>query len=157
MNTLIVYMTQHGTTRKVVDRLVNGIGTGTTHAVDLEKNESPEFLDYDSVIIGGSIHIGQIQPRIKRFCEQHKDALLEKKLGLFICFMNQELGKQEFDNAYPEELRKHAKAHGLFGGELLIEKMNFIEKFMVRMIAKESKSKSQLNYEAIDEFITVMR
>ena len=157
MNTLIVYMTHHGTTRKVVDRLVNGINTGTTHAVDLEKNESPEFSGYDSVIIGGSIHIGQIQPRIKRFCEQHKETLLGKKLGLFICFMNQELAKQEFDNAYPEELRNHATAKGLFGGELLMEKMNLIEKFMVSKVGKESKSKSQINYEAIDEFIKVMQ
>ncbi len=150
-------MTHHGTTRKVVDMLVHGIGAEQTHIIDLEKEEDPDITGYETVIIGGSIHIGQIQSRIKRFCEKHKDDLLQKRLGLFLCFMNQELGQEEFNNAYPAALRNHATAQGLFGGELLIEKMNFIEKFIVRMVSKETKSRSQLNYDAINRFIQIMR
>ncbi len=157
MNTLILYMSHHGTTRKVVDMLVHGIGSATTHSIDLEKHEDPELAGFDTIIIGGSIHMGQIQSRIKRFCEQHRQELLSKRLGLFLCFMNQELGQQEFDNAYPQELRNHAVAQGLFGGELLVEKMKFIEKFIIRMVAKETRSRSQLNYDAINRFIQVMR
>ena len=157
MKTLIIYMTHHGTTRKVVDRLENGLGSEDTHAVDLEKNDTPDLSDAESVIIGGSIHMGQIQSKIKRFCELQKDVLMKKRLGLFLCFMNEELGVEEFNNAYPAELRNHAIAHGLFGGELLMDKMNFIEKFIIRMVAKETRSVSRLNYPAIDQFIQVMR
>lgn len=153
MSTLIVYMTHHGTTRKVVERLAEGFGPDRTTVVNLERNNSPDLTDFQSIIIGGSIHMGQIQSGVKRFCEVNKDQLLIKQLGLFMCFMNRELGQEEFANAYPEELRNHAKAHGLFGGELLFEKMNFIEKFIVKMVSQESGSRSELDYNAMDKFI----
>lgn len=150
-------MTHHGTTRKVVEYLVKGWGNENIMVIDLAKNHSPDLTNYETIVIGGSIHIGQIQPGIKRFCERYKGQLLQKRLGLFLCFMNKELGHQEFENAFPEELRNHAIANGLFGGELLIEKMNFVEKFMVRMVSKETKSKSQLDYAAIDGFMNRMK
>ena len=146
-------MTHHGTTRKIVEKLVEGLGAETTTSVNLEKNKSVSLHGYDAVVIGGSIHVGQIQPGIKRFCEVNRDYLLTKKLGLFICFMNQEMGEVEFENAFPEELRKHAAAKGLFGGEFLLEKMNMVERFMVKMVAKETKTRSQINYSAIEEFV----
>jgi menaquinone-dependent protoporphyrinogen oxidase len=157
MKTLIIYMSHHGTTRKVVDRLESDIGTEHTQSIDLGKNDAPDLSDAETIIIGGSIHMGQIQSKIKRFCELQKEVLLKKRLGLFLCFMNEELGVEEFNNAYPAELRNHAIAHGLFGGELLMDKMNFIEKFIIRIVAKETRSVSRLNYPAIDRFIQVMR
>jgi menaquinone-dependent protoporphyrinogen oxidase len=152
MNTLILYMTHHGTTRKVVEYLKNKFGP-ETHSFNLEKHEVPDLTAYDTIIVGGSIHIGQIQPGVKRFCELHKDELLTRRLGLFICFMNKELGQVEFENAFSPELRNHAHAHGLFGGELLFDKMNFMEKFIVKMVTKQNQSQSQLDYLAIEKFI----
>ncbi len=157
MKTLIVYMTHHGTTRKVVERLAEGFGSLQTTVFNLEKNHSPDLTDFQTIIIGGSIHMGQIQAGVKRFCEENKDELLTKQLGLFLCFMNRDLGQEEFENAYPKELRNHAKAHGLFGGELLFEKMNFIEKFIVKMVSKESNSRSELDYDAMDKFIQILK
>ena len=153
MSTLIVYMTHHGTTRKVVERLAEGFGTDRTTVVNLEKNHFPDLTDFQTIIIGGSIHMGQIQTGVKRFCEANKDQLLTKQLGLFLCFMNLDLGQEEFNNAYPKELRDYAKAHGLFGGELLFDKMNFIEKFIVKMVSMESGYRSELDYSAMDKFI----
>jgi menaquinone-dependent protoporphyrinogen oxidase len=152
MSTLILYMSHHGTTHNVVEYLKNKLGHGT-HSFNLEKHGVPELSAYDTVIVGGSIHIGQIQPGVKRFCELHKDELLTKRLGLFICFMNKELGLEEFRNAFSRELRDHAHAHGLFGGELLVDKMSFMEKFIVRMVRKQNQSQSQLDYPAIEKFI----
>lgn len=152
MKTLILYMTHHGTTRKVVEYLKTKLGTDT-QSFNLENHDVPDLADYGAVIVGGSIHIGQIQTGVKRFCELHKEELLKKRLGLFICFMNKELGQEEFDNAYARELREHAIAHGLFGGELLFDKMNFIERFIVKMVAKQNQSQSQLDYTAIEKFV----
>jgi menaquinone-dependent protoporphyrinogen oxidase len=151
MKTLIVYMTHHGTTKKVVARLLSLLGENAT-SVNLEENHEPDLQSYACIIVGGSIHIGQIQGRVKNFCETYKSELLNKKLGLFLCFMNKEMAQQEFENAFSAELRAHATAQGLFGGELLFEKMNFLERFMTRMIAKENKSRSAIDYEAIETF-----
>jgi menaquinone-dependent protoporphyrinogen oxidase len=156
MKTLIVYMTHHGTTRKVVERLLSLMGEHAT-SVNLDENHEPDIQSYECIIVGGSIHIGKIQGRVKNFCETHKTELLNKKLGLFLCFMNKDMAQQEFENAFSPELRTHATAHGLFGGELLFEKMNFLERFMTRMIAKENKSRSAIDYEAIEKFAKSMR
>lgn len=150
-------MTHHGTTQRVVDRLAEGLGRADTAVVNLENDVIPDLTTFDTVIVGGSIHVGQIQPKVKRFCEQQKELLLSKNLGLFLCFMNKELAHQEFKNAYPKELRDHAMAHGLFGGELLMEKMNFVEKFIVKKVAKETRTRSELDYEAIEGFITTLK
>lgn len=149
-------MTHHGTTKKVVERLLSVMGESAT-SVNLDENHEPDIQSYECIIVGGSIHIGQVQGRIKNFCETHKSELVKKKLGLFLCFMNKELAQQEFEEAFSHELRAHAAAHGLFGGELLFEKMNFLERFMTRMIAKENKSRSAIDYEAIEKFAMTMQ
>ncbi|MBX2956675.1 MAG: hypothetical protein KF846_10990 [Cyclobacteriaceae bacterium] len=152
MRTLIVYMTHHGTTEKVVEKLTELLGKSTTEVVNLEYDAVPDLSRYNTLIIGGSIHVGQIQLGIKQFCRDYKQELLKKKLGLFICYMNKEQGKQEFENAFPKELREHAHASGLFGGEFLFEKMNFLERFIVRMVTSEKKTTSAINYPAIAKF-----
>lgn len=152
MRILIVYMTHHGTTEKVVEKLTELLGRSTTDVVNLEHDSIPDLASYNTLILGGSIHVGQIQLGIKQFCRDYKEALLGKKLGLFICYMNKEQGKQEFENAFPKELREHAHASGLFGGEFLFDKMNFVERFIVRMVANERKTRSAINYPAIAKF-----
>ncbi len=152
MRILIVYMTHHGTTEKVVKKLTELIGKVNTEVVNLQHDPVPDLTRYGTVIIGGSIHVGQIQLAIKQFCQDYKQELLRKKLGLFMCYMNKEQARQEFENAFSKELREHARAQGLFGGEWLFDKMNFIEKFMTRVIARETKSKSEINYPAIAKF-----
>ena len=152
MSILIVYMTHHGTTEKVVEKLTELIGKSTTEVVNLEHDPVPDLAHFNTVIIGGSIHVGRIQLGIKQFCQDYKQELLRKKLGLFMCYMNKEQRTQEFENAFPKELREHARAQGLFGGELLFDKMNFMERFITRVIARETKSKSEINYPAIAKF-----
>ncbi|MBX2962215.1 MAG: hypothetical protein KF687_06860 [Cyclobacteriaceae bacterium] len=152
METLIVYMTHHGTTEKVVGKLTELLGKTTTTVVNLQQNQVPDLSRFSTILIGGSIHAGEIQPPVKKFCEEYEYELLKKKLGLFLCYMDKEHRQKEFDQAFPENLRKHAHAHGLLGGEFLFEKMNFIERFIVRLITKEKKSRSAIDYPAIAKF-----
>jgi len=78
---------------------------------------------------------------------------MNKKLGLFLCCMEEgEKANEQFENAYPENLRKHATATGLFGGEFTFEKMNFLEKSIIKKISKISESVSKINEKAINEF-----
>lgn len=153
MSTIIIYSTKHGTTEKVAEVLAEQLDADTFR-LEYEREVPPgKINNYDTIIIGGSIHAGNIQKEIKEFCEKNEDALLKKKLGLFMCCMQRDKEQQEFDNAFPKTLREHSKANGLFGGEFIFEKMNFIEKFLVKKIAKTNKTVSELNYEAIEKFI----
>ena len=80
--------------------------------IDLHRNLNP-------IVIGYSIHIGTVQNSVKHFCEKNPEQLLQK-------------GKEQeqFGRTYPLALQEHSLADGFFGGKLLMEKMDYLEKFM---------------------------
>ncbi|MEN8117436.1 MAG: flavodoxin domain-containing protein, partial [Bacteroidota bacterium] len=105
------------------------------------------------VIIGGSIHAGQIQKRIKEFSIKNLDELQTKELGLFICCMEEgEKAHTQLMEAYPEELHNHAKAATYFGGEFDFEKMNFFQRMIIKKVAHVENNVSKIDHEAIKKF-----
>ncbi|MBS4211348.1 flavodoxin domain-containing protein [Neobacillus rhizophilus] len=153
MKTLIVYCSSHGTTEKAVSVLCVNI-EGEVLAVDLKRDKILFDLDdYDGVIIGGSIHAGEIQRKIKQFIKQHHDELLEKVVGLFLCCIRDgDIAVEQFNHAFPQDLRKNSVAMGLFGGEFIVSKMNFFERQVVKKVDSVIKDESHLNLNAIMEF-----
>ena len=152
MQYAILYMSHHGTTLKVAGQLANTFGPEKTRIINLEKQKEIDLSTYDTVIIGGSIHAGQIQKKIKDYCEKNEAELLKKRLGLFICSMSIDKESEDFKNAFPESLRMHAIASGCFGGELLFEKMNFFEKWIVRSMSGKKENVYNLHQDAIAAF-----
>lgn len=155
MKSLIVYCSSHGTTEKAVGLLSEHL-EGEVLSVDLKREKTIfNVRDFDTVIIGGSIHAGAIQRKIKQFIHKHHDILLEKNLGLFLCCMREgETAIQQFNDAFPQDLRKNSIAMGLFGGELLVSKMNFFERQVVKKVDGVISDQSQLDKEAVFEFAT---
>lgn len=157
MKTLIAYCSRHGSAEKIAHLLFVEIENGPVRLLDLSNEQLPENLrEYDQVIIGGSIHYGQIQPSVKKFYQRYFDELMHKRLGLYMCYMLEDKAEEEFNEAYPEELRNHAVALGFFGGELMIDKMNFLEKFVVRRVMKETEPTFHLDETEVDSFINKM-
>lgn len=152
MKTIIVFCTHHGCTEKVARQIQNSLGDETT-LHNLKSKNQPDLNDFNRIIIGGSIHAGQIQKKVKEFCAKNLDTLLEKELGIFICCMEEgEKAEKEMQDVFPEELLRHAKATACLGGEFNFDKMNFLEKMIVKKVAKVEQSTSNINYEAIKMF-----
>lgn len=152
MKILIVYATRHGSTLKVVERLTFLL-KGEVTSVNIEKNKITNLETYDLIIVGGSIHMGRIQTAISKFCTLHEQLLLRKKLGLFLICMETGLtALQQLEGAFPESLRNHSLVIDALGGELLFDKLNLIDKFMVKKIMKVNESVHQLDETAIDAF-----
>ena len=63
-----------------------------------------------------------------------------------------ETAQKQFDEAYPAELRDHATASGFFGGAFNFERMNFLEKAIVKKVAKVSESVSKIRDDNILQF-----
>jgi menaquinone-dependent protoporphyrinogen oxidase len=156
MDTLIVYASSHGCTETAAKKLIPRI-KGQVTLINIKKDPLPDVTVFDPIIIGGSIHAGQIQGKIKKFCVQNLDTLLQKKVGLFLCCMEEGDKRQEqFDNAYPAQLRNHAKATGFFGGEFNFDKMNFLQRAIIKKIAKVSENVSKVDEDKIIEFAETM-
>jgi menaquinone-dependent protoporphyrinogen oxidase len=154
MKTAIVYMSKHGTTEKVVKIISEHLTRRSYDVFNLRYNKNPDISGYDFVIIGGSIHVGMVQKRVKQFCLNNASLLIAKKVGLFLCCMEVgEKATEQFNNAYPAELRKHAFYTGLMGGECLIDKMNFFERNIVRIAVGGPEKYPKLNDKAINTLL----
>jgi menaquinone-dependent protoporphyrinogen oxidase len=146
-------MSRHGTTAKVAAELKERLGPGNTTLADFQKDPVPSLDEFDTIIIGGSVHAGTIQQELMTFCIKNKWKLLKKRLGLFMCFMNKDIQELEFEDSFPVDLRKHAIAKGLVGGEFLFEKMNELERDAVKKVKGIDESVYKLDMEAIHKFI----
>lgn len=152
MPAVIIYMSLHGCAEKAAQSLKE-MNWKKTDLVNLRNKPVPDLNEYDTVIIGGSVHMGQIQGKIRKFCNTFEKELLTKRLGLYLCHMYEgETAVRQFNDAYSERLRNHAVAKGLFGGEFCLDKMNFFEKALVKKAAGAGASISKINQNAIEGF-----
>ena len=156
VTTLIVYASNHGFVSNCVDRLAARLD-GRVMSVDLKKDSNPDPGNYDNVIVGGSIHAGHIQKSVRRYLEGRSALLKTKKLGIFLCCMEEgEKAEKEFKDSFPEDLVAHAAAVGVFGGEFDFAKMNFLEKAMVKKAAGVTESVTKMREEEIEKFAQKM-
>lgn len=152
MKTLVVYGTKYGCTEKCATMLSEKL-TGTVDLRNLKTAGNVDPSQYDRVIIGGSIYMGQIQKEVREFCTKNLAVLQGKKVGLFICSMREgELAENELKTVFPQELVASAVAQGYFGGAFIFKKMNFLEKMIVKKVANVDKDTYNINEENIAAF-----
>lgn len=137
MKTLILYASTYGFTQDFAQMLKENLN-GETSIVNINKNSIPSLDNFDTVLIGGSIYMGQIQKKIKQYSLANEDALKKKTLGFFISCGSAEHSNDYFKNAFPESLLNKAVSVENFGGEMRTDKMNFFHKFVSNMVEKSA-------------------
>lgn len=156
MNTLIVYASKYGCTEKCAELLSKEL-IDKVDIINLKKVSDIDISKYEKIIIGGSIYIGKIQKEVTEFCSKNLGNLKEKRIGLFICGMQEgEAINTEFSQNFNPELIKIADAREHFGGEFIFDKMNFIEKIIVKKVSKVTSNKSNILENNIQKFAQVM-
>ncbi|MBN1351146.1 flavodoxin [candidate division KSB1 bacterium] len=155
--TLIVYASSHGCTESCAYKLAESLPV-QPEMINLKQTGKIDLSAFDMVLIGGSIHAGKMQRKVKQFCSKHLSELIQKQIGLFLCCMEQDAEKaqQQFDSAYPAELRQISLANGFFGGEFNFEKMNALQRYIIKKIAKTDKSISRISEKNISEFASIV-
>ncbi|ASB47707.1 flavodoxin domain-containing protein [Alkalitalea saponilacus] len=154
MRTAIIYESKHGTAEKVAQTISDGINNSLTDLINLGGARKTDLTQYSIIVLGTSIHAGKIGKAMSRFVKDNIITLLEKPVALFICYMNDADKDLQFSNAFPELLRNHAFASCYAGGEFKLEKMNFIERIIIKRITGIKSSVSNINYEQIDQLIS---
>ncbi|RKD30507.1 flavodoxin domain-containing protein [Thermohalobacter berrensis] len=150
MKSLIVYGSKYGFTGECAGILAKKI-SGKVDVINLEKEKVNNLNQYDNIIIGTSIYAGRIRKVVGKFCNENLDTLLTKRIGLFICCGQTEKAEEQLDMAYPEELKRHALAREHLGYEFNFNKMGFIDKKVVKMIAKIKENKREILEDNIDK------
>lgn len=156
MDTLIVYASKHGCTEKCANLLKEKLD-GKVYVVNLKDSNEIDLSKYDKVIIGGSIYVGKIQKEVSKFSSENLETLKGKQVGLFICGMqSEEAIEKGLNENFPKELLKTAKAKGYFGGEFVFDKLGFMEKQIVKKVAKVNSDKSNILNSNIFKFAEIM-
>ena len=157
MKAIVIYASKHGTVLRVAEKIAVGLG-GETQILPISKCRKLEVENYDLVVIGGSIHAGNIQRGIKRFIRENLIFLKMIKVALFICCMEEgESAENQLRNAFPEELLAHAIISDYLGGEFNFDRMNFLERAIIKKISGTTESVSKLKEEKIQAFIRKLK
>ncbi len=146
MKTIILYESKHGCTE-------------TCASYIKEKNNIQEMIkisdfkgnlgEYDRIMIGTPVYIGQINKKVQSFMTLHKDMLLKKEFDIFICGMNEENYEQMLIMNFDEDIRNHAKIiHA--GGAYDFNKLGWFSKLIVKKIAKVDHSIESIKYDQLD-------
>lgn len=157
MKTAIIYSSKHGTTEKVAGMIHDGLSGQDVQLISLKNHQNPDLSQFDTIVVGGSIHEGRLSGKVKDFMKEHTVTLLQKRLALYMCGSNEKELQKEFETEFPELLRNHAISKQMVGGEFIFENMNFFEALITRKIAKVTTSVSKLKHDAIEQMITDLK
>jgi menaquinone-dependent protoporphyrinogen oxidase len=153
MSTLVIYMSKHGCAEKAARIIGEHLPDTDTAIIDLKSKAEVDLSRYETVIIGGSIYLGSLMKALRKFCEKNLDVLQTKRIGLFICCMNEgEAARKHYETVFDESLRTHATAAGIFGGAIDYEGLSLLERSILGQVINISGSVSRFDEAAVREF-----
>ncbi len=155
LKTLIVYATTYGYTVDCVQSLCEQI-KGEKSAINISKNNNISIDGFDTIVIGGSIYMGQIQKQVKNFCNENLEVLKQKNIALFLCCGFVHNFELNLKNSYPSELLNIAFSKECFGGELRLERMKFAHKMITNLMKKATQDDGNTNAVSLPENITLL-
>ena len=149
MKAVIIYSSKNGTTKTCAEMLAQKLNNA--ELVDIRKVKGLNLSTYDTVVVGSSIRMGQVNKKIKIFCEENSDVLLSKNLGLFICSGMEENINKDFNTNFRKDLIENCTYKAWFGGEIDLKKAKGIDKLIVGMVVKMIENDGHKTYPKINE------
>ena len=146
MHVLIIYGTKEGQTAKIAERIAQIIrNRGLEASLYSGKEIQAGFATdaFNAAIIGGSIHMDNYPPYLRKFVTHHRDWLNEAPSAFFtVCMAIQSQNADEREEArnygqrFIESTRWHPTLIETFAGAVKYTHYNFIIRFIMKMIAK---------------------
>ncbi|HEY8543138.1 MAG TPA: flavodoxin domain-containing protein [Pseudothermotoga sp.] len=145
----MVYDSYTGTVEKCAKLLAEKLGN--VDLVNISKQKLPNLQNYDCVVIGSYVHAGHVSKKIRKFTTQNLEALKNKKLGIYLCMLSEQFDRYLNSN-FDKDFLNMVKVKDFFGGELNYQRMNFLYRFILKNIEKNTKPRLGVRVEKIDEF-----
>ena len=143
-NTLIVYATTDGQTRKISERIRKTLRANGTEAtlVDVNDAGSLDPAGFDGVIAGASVRYGKHDPAMARFLDANRAAIARVPNAFFSVNLiarkpeKRDLAGNKYLRKFLERL-SFAPAHvEIIAGTLDYPSYRFIDRIMIQMIMK---------------------
>ena len=155
MKIAIAYAGKTGTTEKCAGLLGEKLQGAVL--INLCKEEI-NLKKYDLIILGSSIRMGVIHPKVREVITNNMEAILKKKMAMFICCGNVGEWKNNFINNIPKQVLDSFITYNTFGGEMNLEKLKGMDKFIIKMVSKNNKSMLDVKIDKhnIDDFAKII-
>lgn len=149
-NILLVYDSKKGMTEKLGELLKDNLSN--VKMINI-KVLNLDLSDYETIIIGSPVYIGRISKKVSKFIKQNKDLLLKKKTVFYLCGMNFQEEELVIKNNFSEEEQNKFFIKYL-GGAYRFEKLNFLQKLVVKKIAGVTESQEIINESVLKQIIS---
>ncbi|MBW6515708.1 MAG: flavodoxin domain-containing protein [Candidatus Cloacimonetes bacterium] len=155
MKTIIIFSTKYGSVEKAALKLRTEL-QGEVELVNVKT--SPDFDDFDVVVLAGSIYAGRVQGAMRKFIKNNLVKLREKKIALYICAGTEKENEitKYLQDSFTQELYDKAIAKANLGFEYDLKRFSFIEKLLVRLVGGIKESKSVFYDDKIKEFAELL-
>ena len=143
MRSLVAFGTKYGSTEKVADTIADVLRSSghDVDVVDLRRKSPVDMELYDLVVVGSSIIVGGWSKGAKRFLEENKESLQNRKVAMFVCCSQAYLKPDEREDQMRNFLCNVAESNGiepismgLFGGEMDFDKYGFMVKAVLKKV-----------------------
>jgi menaquinone-dependent protoporphyrinogen oxidase len=140
---LVTYATLHGSTAEVAEAIAAQLRSRGLAADVMPVTEAAgmngALAEYDAVVLGSAIRMGQWLAPARKFVEQHATTLQQKPLALFTVHM---LNREENEAAETQRDAYVAPLHALvtpqheafFGGRIEFRRFNLFEKLIAKVV-----------------------
>ena len=157
---LVAYATTEGQTEKVARRVAEEL-TAAGHDTDLANlgDENPNPGDYDGVVVGASVHVGEFQKAVTRFAEANAPDLSARPSAFFFLSLTaaddadeSRTAVAELGEAMEAETGWHPDELAAFAGALRYSEYGPIKRFVMRRIARryDGDTDTSRDYEYTD-------
>lgn len=133
MKVLIVYATRGGASKEAAQMLADRIGRRGEVAVFDINDCPPPPGEYDVAVIGGSIRMGKLNKKLKKYIKDNIEKISSMPSAVFICCG---IGK-DFEDYKTMQLPKGLNCSlGIehFGGQLKPDKLKGLDKLIVKIM-----------------------
>jgi menaquinone-dependent protoporphyrinogen oxidase len=153
MKTLVIYESKKGCTKKCAEYIHSKTQMSTISSL---KDFNDSLENFETIIVLSPIYMGQVNKGIKEFITNNKSSVLNKPTTIGLCGMNKEGLEDVIQLNFDEDIRNHATIK-LVGGAYYFDKLNFLQKLIVKSIAKVKSSVEEINYKKMDDIISKLQ
>jgi menaquinone-dependent protoporphyrinogen oxidase len=139
---LVAYSTHEGQTAKIADFIASVLRTHglDVDTCDVKESADPALIDYDGVIVGGSVHMGKHDKHVVDYVRGNRHGLTGLPSAFFSVSMSA-IHDAEDAEKYVQEFEEQTGwlpgKIALFGGGLPYTHLNFIMRRIIRKIAED--------------------
>ncbi|MEI6602681.1 MAG: flavodoxin domain-containing protein [Clostridia bacterium] len=152
MKNVIIYGSNYGYTEDCAEKLAAQL-EGETVLLNAKRQKIESVQEYDRVIIGSSVYMGQIHKEVKETCEKILLEVDGKKIGIFLCGGLPQNYELVLKVSFPEQMVDQAVATDFFGGEFRKDKMKLGHKLIIGMMKNATDKDGNSGIKAMPEHI----